>query len=229
MKRISSIVAALLLFSISTFAETITFRADRMTGSTKKSGDITTLQGNAIIKTEDMELTADLIELSGNDFRNIRAQGNITGKIISSQMDFSCEDMSYDRTAKIARLQNGVHLVDHQNDVEADADLVDYNQNTDVAILQIGVSLTQKDNHCTASYALYQKKNQTLTLTGNPQVKQGENTFRAQEIILNLDTQEITLDGRVRGSVTTEENSQNTEQPAQSGTPTNASEGTNGR
>ena len=49
MKRISSIVAALLLFSISTFAETITFRADRMTGSTKKSGDITTLQGNAII------------------------------------------------------------------------------------------------------------------------------------------------------------------------------------
>ena len=171
-----------------------------------KSGDVTTLQGNAIIKTEDMELSADSIELSGKDFRNIKASGNISGKIISSQMDFTCQDMTYDRTAKVARLQNGVHLVDHQNNVEADADLVDYNQNTEVAVLQIGVSLIQKENHCTAAYALYRKNDQTLTLTGNPQVKQNENTFRAQEIILNLDTQEITLDGRVRGSVTTESN-----------------------
>jgi lipopolysaccharide export system protein LptA len=153
-----------------------------------------------------MELSADSIELSGKDFRNIKASGNISGKIISSQMDFTCQDMTYDRTAKVARLQNGVHLVDHQNNVEADADLVDYNQNTEVAVLQIGVSLIQKENHCTAAYALYRKNDQTLTLTGNPQVKQNENTFRAQEIILNLDTQEITLDGRVRGSVTTESN-----------------------
>lgn len=206
MKRIFFILAISLFFSTALFAETITFRADRMTGSTKKSGDVTTLQGNAIIKTEDMELSADSIELSGKDFRNIKASGNISGKIISSQMDFTCQDMTYDRTAKVARLQNGVHLVDHQNDVEADADLVDYNQNTEVAVLQIGVSLIQKENHCTAAYALYRKNDQTLTLTGNPQVKQNENTFRAQEIILNLDTQEITLDGRVRGSVTTESN-----------------------
>ncbi|MBR6154099.1 MAG: organic solvent tolerance protein OstA [Treponema sp.] len=199
-------LAISLFFSPVLFAETITFRADRMTGSTKKSGDVTTLQGNAIIKTEDMELSADSIELSGKDFRNIKASGNISGKIISSQMDFTCQDMTYDRTAKVARLQNGVHLVDHQNNVEADADLVDYNQNTEVAVLQIGVSLIQKENHCTAAYALYRKNDQTLTLTGNPQVKQNENTFRAQEIILNLDTQEITLDGRVRGSVTTESN-----------------------
>ena len=206
MKRIFFILAISLFFSSVLFAETITFRADRMTGSTKKSGDVTTLQGNAIIKTEDMELSADSIELSGKDFRNIKATGNISGKIISSQMDFTCQDMTYDRTAKVARLQNGVHLVDHQNNVQADADLVDYNQNTEVAVLQIGVSLIQKENHCTAAYALYRKNDQTLTLTGNPQVKQNENTFRAQEIILNLDTQEITLDGRVRGSVTTESN-----------------------
>ena len=203
MKRIFFTLAISMFFSTALFAETITFRADRMTGSTKKSGDVTTLQGNAIIKTEDMELSADSIELSGKDFRNIKASGNISGKIISSQMDFTCEDMTYDRTAKVARLQNGVHLVDHQNNVEADADLIDYNQNTEVAVLQIGVSLIQKENHCTAAYALYRKNDQTLTLTGN---KQDENTFRAQEIILNLDTQEITLDGRVRGSVTTETN-----------------------
>ena len=209
MKRFITFISTLFLFSSILFAETITFRADRMTGSTKKSGDVTTLTGNAVIKTEDMELTADSIELSGKDFRNIKASGNISGKIISSQMDFTCEDMTYDRQTKMARLKNGVHLIDRQNDVEADADLIDYNQNTEVAVLQIGVSITQKENHCTAAYALYKKNEQTLTLTGNPQVKQNDNTFRAQEIILNLDTQEITLDGRVRGSVTTDEKEKN--------------------
>ncbi|MBO4320674.1 MAG: organic solvent tolerance protein OstA [Treponema sp.] len=209
MKRFFTFISTLFLFSSILFAETITFRADRMTGSTKKSGDVTTLTGNAVIKTEDMELTADSIELSGKDFRNIKASGNISGKIISSQMDFTCEDMTYDRQTKMARLKNGVHLIDRQNDVEADADLIDYNQNTEVAVLQIGVSITQKENHCTAAYALYKKNEQTLTLTGNPQVKQNDNTFRAQEIILNLDTQEITLDGRVRGSVTTDEKEKN--------------------
>ena len=41
-----------------------------------------------------------------------------------------------------------------------------------------------------------------LEMTGNPQVVRGKDTFRAQEITFNLDTEEITLDGRVRGSVT---------------------------
>ena len=35
----------------------------------------------------------------------------------------------------------------------------------------------------------------------NARITQGEDTFRAQQIALNLDTQEITLDGRVKGSV----------------------------
>ncbi|MBP5358633.1 MAG: organic solvent tolerance protein OstA [Treponema sp.] len=215
MKHSVLILLGMLFISSSLFAEKITFRADRMTGSTKKSGDVTVLTGNAIIKTEDMELSADSLELSGKDFRNIKATGNISGKIISSQMDFTCQEMTYDRETKIARLQNSVHLIDHQNNVDADADLIDYNQNTEVAVLQIGVSIIQKENHCTAAYALYKKNDQTLTLTGNPQVTQGENTFRAQEIVLNLDTQEITLDGRVRGSVTTEENKAQPEQDSQ--------------
>lgn len=227
MKRTALFISLILTLSLSLHAETITFKADRMTGSTKKNGDLTTLTGNAVIKTEDMELTADSIELSGKDFRNIKASGNITGKIISSQMDFSCGEMTYDRTTKMARLKDSVHLIDHQNDVDADADLVDYNQNTDIAVLQIGVVLNQKENHCTAAYALYRKNDQTLTLTGNPQVKQGENTFRAQEIVLNLDTQEITLDGRVRGSVTTEEEQKASEENADA--KQNTGEGNNGQ
>ena len=84
----------------------------------------------------------------------------------------------------------------------ADAQIIEYNQDTEVSLLQIGVKIVQKDNVCTSAHAIYRKKEQTLDMSGNPKIQQGEDTFRAQEISLNLETDEITLDGRVSGTVT---------------------------
>lgn len=201
-KRFS--IAFFLSLIFTSYSETITFRADRMSGSTKKNAEKTMLSGNASITTENMELSAESIELSGKDFRFITASGGVTGKIKDSGMDFTCETMSYDRDKKIATLKNTVHLVDAQNDVTADAEIIDYNQNTEIAVMQINVNLVQKENTCTAANAVYQKNQKMLILTGNPTVQQGSDLFRAQEISLNMDTNEITLDGRVRGSVSAE-------------------------
>ena len=52
-----------------------------------------------------------------------------------------------------------------------------------------------------------------LEMSGNPKIVQGTDTFRAQEITLNLDTQEITLDGRVSGTVTESEKKKQNEEP----------------
>ena len=41
-----------------------------------------------------------------------------------------------------------------------------------------------------------------LELSGNAQVKQKEDVFRAQYITLDMDTQDITLGGNVKGKVT---------------------------
>lgn len=199
------LAAVLSIFSVLAFCEKISFHADRMTGSTKKnSSDVTTLSGNAAVSTDNMELHADTIEISGKNFRYIKASGNISGKIKDSQMDFTCQNMTYDREKKVAVLQNSVHLVDKKNNVTADAEIIDYSQLTDIAVLQINVVMIQNSNTCTAAHAVYRKKEQTLTMSGNPTVQQGNDKFRAQEIQLNLKTNEITLDGRVRGSVTAE-------------------------
>ena len=68
--------------------------------------------------------------------------------------------------------------------------------------MQIGITLKQEDNICNGSYGVYYKEKQLLELSGNAQVKQKDDLFRAQHITLNLDTQEITLGGNVKGSVT---------------------------
>lgn len=207
------IFSIILLCSSSLFSETITFYADSMSGKTGDDSDYTKMEGNAKVVTDSMEIEADLIELKGEDFRYIVATGNIKGKNTKSKLDFTCDKLTYDKETKNVTLENTVHLLDIENEVTADAQYIEYNQDTEIAIMQISVYLTQKKNICTSAYAVYKKKEQILEMSGNPKVVQDEDTFRAQTITLNLDTQEITMDGRVKGSVTTKDNSKSTSEP----------------
>lgn len=188
--------------SLFVYAEEITFSADSMTGTAGSKNDTTTLSGNASVQTQTMQINADSIELSGEDYRFITASGNVSGSISESQMDFSCGKLKYDRNTKIAQLEDSVHLIDKPNDVTADAQIIEYNQENNTAVMQIEITLKQKNNVCSGTFAIYKKEEQLLELSGNPQIVQGSDNFRAQEIILNLQTQEITLDGRVKGSIT---------------------------
>lgn len=178
------------------------FSAKKMSGSMKKDQDYTKLAGAAKIKTNSMEIGADTIELYGKDFRFIKAQGGVRGVQEEDGLVFSCETMEYDRQEKIALFTGAVVLEDKENEVVAKAQRIEYREDDALALMQINVELTKKDSVSTCAFALYRKDEKLLEMTGNPQVVQGDDTFRAQEIIFNLDTEEITMDGRVQGTVT---------------------------
>ena len=188
--------------------EEITFSGDSMRGSVSSSSDsskesFTVLSGNAIVKTSTMEIRADSIELTGDDFNIIKARGNISGTNTESELEFKAQTLEYDREQKIVTLTGDVELKDLKNDVTAKAQIIEYDQNTDVAIMQIDVELKQKENVCTGAYSVYRKKEQTLDLSGNASVKQKDDMFRAQSISFNMETEEIVLDGNIRGTVKT--------------------------
>lgn len=194
---------SLSLFVLSPLAaEKISFSAEEMSGQAGSNASTTVLNGNAFIKTEDLEVMADRIELTGENYRYIKAKGNISGKSTESKMEFTCDSLEFDRETNIALLKGDVSLIDAANEVSANAQMIEYNQSTEVAVLQVKVKLTQKNNVCSGAYAVYQKKNQLLEISGNAQVRQGSDTFRAQQISLNMETQDIKLTGNVKGSVT---------------------------
>ena len=201
-KRSAFFISLIFIAIMPVFAEKIVFSANRMTGQAGNSNTTTSLSGNAYIKTESMEIQADDVELSGDNYRYIKAEGNISGKNLKSNMDFTCNELEYDRITKIALLKGNVKLNDKDNDVNAESQIIEYNQDTEVAILQVQIRLTQKDNICSGSYAVYYKNTQLLELSGNAQVKQKEDIFRAQQITLDMNTQDITLGGNVKGKVT---------------------------
>lgn len=203
-RRIKTAACALLLAESLLYAEKITFSADSMSGKVGDKTDSTFLNGEACVITETMEIYSDSIGMSGKDFRFIEASGNVKGKNTESALEFTCGKLKYDRETKIAQLMDNVDLTDTKNNVTAKAQIIEYNQETDTAVMQIEIELKQKDNICNGAYAIYRKADQMLELSGNAQIKQGNDTFRAQEITLNLDSQEITLDGRVKASIVDE-------------------------
>lgn len=220
------VLSLLVLFVIShpLTAEKIVFSANKMTGQAGNTNTKTSLSGNAYVKTANMEIQADELELSGDEYRYIKASGHIVGKNLEANMDFTCDSLEYDRTTKIAELKGNVKLTDLDNDVRAEAQIITYNQQQDIAILQIKIQLFQKDNVCSGAYAVYYKETQILELSGNAQVTQNEDTFRAQYITLNMKTQDITLDGNVKGKVT-ESSKKDESAEAEEGEPSDAENG----
>lgn len=210
MKKSFRFIFAFLFFlnAVYSFSEKILFSANSMSGTIGDKSDSTTLSGEASVITESMEIYADSITMTGENYRFIEASGNIKGVNLESELEFTCGKLKYDRETKVADLSDNVSLKDTKNDVEAKAELIQYNQETDIAVMQIDIELKQKDNVCNGVYAVYRKKDQMLELSGNAQIKQGSDTFRAQEITLNMDSQEITLDGRVKGSIVDERKSE---------------------
>ena len=204
-KLIQTCIFALMLFSVSTglFSETITFSADKMQGNTSESDKYTKLIG-----TESLEISADEITLSGEDFRFISAKGSVNGKNSEAGFDFNCGSMSYDRETKIALLEHNVRMIDKANDVNASAQIIEYTQETENAVMQVNVSIKQKENVCSGAVAIYRKAEQVLELSGNARIERGKDLFRAQEIQLNIKTEAITMDGKVRGSAASNSESQ---------------------
>ncbi|MDE6719676.1 MAG: organic solvent tolerance protein OstA [Treponemataceae bacterium] len=193
---------AIFFFAESVFAEKISFSARTMSGRAGSKEDTTELSGNASVITESIEVKADSIQLSGKEFRYVSASGKISGIHKESNLEFSADNLKYDRESKVVTLSGNVSLVDIDNDVKAAAQIIEYNSKTDIAVLQIDVRLEQKKNVCTSAYAVYQKKEQMLELNGNAKVVQDDDTFSAQAITFNMDTEEILMEGNVRGSVT---------------------------
>lgn len=207
---------SLVLCTASLCAEKISFSAGSMKGIVGDKSDTTELSGGAYVLTESMEISADSIKMSGKDFRFIEAAGTVKGKNSEAELEFECGSLKYDRETKIAELFDSVSLTDVKNNVTATAQMIEYNQTSDIAVMQMEIELKQKDNVCKGAYAVYRKKDQMLELSGNAQIKQGDDSFRAQEITLNLDSQEITLDGRVKGSIVDERKTEQQDEDTES-------------
>ena len=181
--------------------DTFSFRADLMSGGKATGREITVLTGNAEVRSDKLLLQAERIEIQGSDNRFIDCSGNVRGFEEEKNILFRTDRLRYDRTLKIARLEGNSTLEDRKNEIVARARFIEYDDQAEIAIFQISVRLFKDNLVCRSEYAVYQRVEKNLVLSGFPVVYKKEDEFRADRIKVDLNTDDVVMEGDVKGSI----------------------------
>jgi lipopolysaccharide export system protein LptA len=182
-------------------ADIFTFKADRMSGSRASGREITVLVGNAEVQSDNLLLRANRIEIQGDDNQFIDCSGDVTGLDEEKQISFKSERLRYDRKLKIARLEGNSTLEDRKNEIVTRGRFIEYDDQSEIVVFQVGVRLFKDDMVCRSEYAVYRRQEKLLDLSGFPVVFKKEDEFRADRIRVDLDTDDVTMEGAVSGSI----------------------------
>jgi lipopolysaccharide export system protein LptA len=202
LRRISTAILFFLLCGISSVsADTFTFRADRMSGSRALGRETTILVGNAEVRSDNILLRADRIEIQGDDNQFIDCIGNVWGFEEEKNILFYTDRLRYDRRLKIARLEGNSTLEDRQNEIVARGRFIEYDDANEITVFQIAVQLFKDDMVCRSEYAVYHRRDKILDLTGFPIVYKKDDEFHADRIRVDLDTDDVIMEGAVSGTI----------------------------
>jgi len=201
MKKLILFLTAFTLISSFAAADTFSFRADRMSGSRALGRETTILIGGAEVKSDNLRLRADRIEIQGDDNQFIYCIGNVWGHEEGKDILFYTDRLRYDRKTKIARLEGNSSLEDRQNEIVARGRFIEYDDRNEIAVFQISVRLFKDDMVCRSEYAVYRRKEKLLDLSGFPVVYKKDDEFRADRIRVDLDTDDVIMEGSVSGTI----------------------------
>jgi lipopolysaccharide export system protein LptA len=191
----------LLCAAICANADTFSFKADRMSGTKALGKETTILSGNAEVRSDSMLLRASRIEIQGDNNQFIDCTGNVWGVEEDKNILFQTDRLRYDRKLKIARLEGNSTLEDKKNEIVAKGNFIEYDDQSEVTVFQISVRLFKDDMVCRSEYAVYRRNEKLLDLSGFPVVFKKDDEFRADRIRVDLDTDDVSMEGAVSGTI----------------------------
>jgi lipopolysaccharide export system protein LptA len=184
-------------------ADTFTYAGDSATTVLAEGSQHALLTGHAQVNTQDLRITANRIELFGKDFTYAQCQGDVRVVDTKRGLDLSSRELFYDRDRKIARIKGNAVMADLKNEMVVKGGFIEDRDTEKITIVQIGVRIFKKDITCKAEFAKYWRDKKTLELSGMPWVSKGSDVYQAARITINLDTEDITLEGDVQGTIKT--------------------------
>ena len=200
MKR--AVLAAILVCStLCAFADSFTFSADSVQSILAEGKQKTVLSGHAKVLSDKISVSADKIEISGKDYSLLVCEGNVVADDRKNGIHLEAPRLSYDRDKSFAVLDGPAILEDGDNHVVLKADWIQDDGDQGITIAQVNVRILKEGLACRSEYAIYRRKEHLLELSGAPRVVKNGDEYRATRMVVNTDSEEITLEGSVSGSV----------------------------
>ncbi len=203
--RLWGLLAAMLLGLYPLHAEVFEYSSDETRFVFAQGRQRAELRGNARIVSETLEVSADEIVLSGENFRFADATGNVRARDSERGLDLRAASLFLDRNSDLIRAEGLVEMQDLRNEVVARGAYLESRGQEDIVLIQIGVRILREDLVTRSELALYRRADDVLELSGFPQVIFEGDEYRASRIVIDLERDEIELIGEVEGRISTDE------------------------
>lgn len=187
--------------AVPVYADSFQFSGDRTEIVLAEGRERTLLQGNARVISADFTLEADEIELSGTDFRYAETRGGVRVTDAARDLTITADSLRFDRETENSRATGNITVDDRENELIVKGGYLETREGGDLLFMQIAVRVLQDDLTARAQFLRYFRLEEVLELSGFPVVYWKGDQYRATRIILNLDTEEIEMQGQVEGSV----------------------------
>ncbi len=188
-----------------------TFSGNSTSISFAEGNQRTILTGDAFIASENLDIEAQRIELYGKDFRYARCSEDVKVNNAEQKISLSAQALFYDRDLEFLRIRGYTEMIDMNNELVIKCGYLEHYDREEYSIFQIGVRILKATEDgrmvCRSDFARYDRKEDLLELTGSPIVYWKGDRYSAVRITINLENDEITMQGDVEGEFTSENES----------------------
>ena len=204
MKRFLTVFAILILAELTLFASEISFSGGYTKVSMQQGNKSVSLSGGAKVSNDQVDLSADSMKLYGENYRYVTCTGNVQANEHENGISFNSPDIFYDRQTGEVRSDSWIEIQDTKNQVSLSGAWFEYNMKTSIMKLQIMARIVkiaeEKLMVCRADNIVYNGKENTVTLRGNADVEWKDDTYKAAMIVVDLNTNDISLYGTISGA-----------------------------
>lgn len=199
------ILVLLIFLSISLSAAPVSFSGGYSRVSLKEGRKTVNLTNNAMVSAEGMEISADEIVLAGDDYSQITCTGAITIKDEEKGLLIKTSNLFYDRVAERLIISSWCEVSDSINELEASSFSVVYDLKNEILSLEMSARLLINTDsgilNARAEKITFNRSENTLVLAGNASVDWNNNNYSSALLSIDLDSEEIRLEGKIKGAV----------------------------
>ena len=163
------------------------------------------LTGGASVQIDSLVIEADEIELSGSSWRFVECSGN--ARVLDEERGISIRTSSiwYDREEERLLVTSWYEIEDRKNEVAASGAVLEYRMKEERLQLDKDVLLLRASGdslmRCRAQSVMFSRGENRLVLSGSATVSWKGNSYKAEVIAVDLDTDTIMLEGRIQGDI----------------------------
>jgi len=194
-----------ILLLLPLFADDISFKGGSTRMKMQQGSETILLDNGAEVQVGSLVLHSTTMELYGTDFRFVRCEGDVTLQDEERGISLVTSSLLFDRVEETLLIDSWVELEDTNNQVAASAARMEFFLKNGIVLLQVQARLLKHTDDgpmiCRSDFMTFDRDKETLDLKGRASIVWKPDTYEAQSISVNLKTDEIRMEGSIKGTI----------------------------